>query len=298
MAAASIDRIGRKQFGLITRAQALAIMSERSLEWLLQRERLCAVHVGVYRVAGAPTTPEQCILAAVLASPGRAFASHASAAYLHGLLPPPAFCDVTVDRESSNKRQKTVVHRSPLKRSHVTTLNGIPVTTVERTVVDCAGFLSLGLLARVIDDAVVAGKTSFQQIANVLADAGTRGRKGAKNLRVLLVERLELPSGSESSIELKVLRAARLAGVPRPVCQYPLRIHGRRRRLDAAWPDYKVGVESDGFSVHGRSRKRFEDDRDRNNALALAGWTILHFTARSSTADIASALKSAIRRTT
>jgi very-short-patch-repair endonuclease len=45
-------------------------------------------------------------------------------------------------------------------------------------------------------------------------------------------------------------------------------------RIDFAWPDLSLGIEVDG-SVH-RIKSRFHGDLEKNAALLLAGWRILH----------------------
>lgn len=55
----------------------------------------------------------------------------------------------------------------------------------------------------------------------------------------------------------------------------------RRWRLDAAWPDLRIGVELDGGGWNrGRHHREegFTNDCIKGNALALAGWTVFHFT--------------------
>ncbi|MEU4423932.1 DUF559 domain-containing protein [Actinoplanes sp. NPDC024001] len=48
-------------------------------------------------------------------------------------------------------------------------------------------------------------------------------------------------------------------------------------RVDLAWPEVRLAVEYDGD--HHREREQFRRDVERLNALRLAGWTVLRFTA-------------------
>jgi len=43
--------------------------------------------------------------------------------------------------------------------------------------------------------------------------------------------------------------------------------------------DLKLCIEVDGWRVHSRA-EAFHTDRDRQNVLALAGWTVLRYTPR------------------
>lgn len=92
------------------------------------------------------------------------------------------------------------------------------------------------------------------------------------------------PGGSRR--ELEVLDVLRRGGLPAPVQQYEVVVGGRRRFLDYAYPDERVGLEFDGFAEHGMVRSTFDDDRVRGNDLAVAGWLMLHFTSRSSPAHV------------
>ncbi len=95
----------------------------------------------------------------------------------------------------------------------------------------------------------------------------------------LLEARLGSDPG-ESALEGRVARWLVAAGLPPPVPQLWVVAGGRRFRLDLAYPDRRVGFELDGWDVHAR-RVAFDGDRERGNELALAGWRIYHFTARS-----------------
>src|SRR5690242_16501161 len=80
---AVVARIASKQFGLVTRDQALAAgLSEDAIGRRVRSGRWVRLHPNVYRLAGAPDTWEQRILAAVLAAGPTAIASHLSAAVL------------------------------------------------------------------------------------------------------------------------------------------------------------------------------------------------------------------------
>jgi very-short-patch-repair endonuclease len=50
-------------------------------------------------------------------------------------------------------------------------------------------------------------------------------------------------------------------------------------RVDLAWPAQRVIVEVDGYRYHS-GRHEWERDLARRNALAAAGWKVLHVTAQ------------------
>ena len=65
------------------------------------------------------------------------------------------------------------------------------------------------------------------------------------------------------------------------------------RRLDKCYVDEKLVLESDGFDPHS-TRRAFDDDRQRNNELLLAGYRVLHFTAESTDFEIARTVAAAL----
>ena len=75
-----------------------------------------------------------------------------------------------------------------------------------------------------------------------------------------------------------MLRAVRRCGLPEPVPDHRLRVGGRCRYLDVAWPEVKIAIEFDGFVPHS-NRRSFDEDRVRQNDLVAAGWAVFRLTA-------------------
>ncbi len=65
--------------------------------------------------------------------------------------------------------------------------------------------------------------------------------------------------------------------MPQPQINHRVRVGGRVRYLDLAWPAAKVAVEFDGFVPHS-TRRVFDDDRARQNDLVDDGWTVFRVT--------------------
>src|SRR5687767_2082986 len=87
--------LARRQLGLITRAQALQLATKWELQRLVADGHLTVLRRSVFAVGGMPASYEQAVLAAVLAAGELAWASHRTAARLHGLkVPPPEGIDV------------------------------------------------------------------------------------------------------------------------------------------------------------------------------------------------------------
>jgi very-short-patch-repair endonuclease len=149
----------------------------------------------------------------------------------------------------------------------VTVVNGIPVTTLPRTLVDLTDVMDAEDLANVIHEA--AFKRLFSESATREAMARAPGRKLS-----VLEEALRLhnagSAGSKSRNEKQFLRLIRGAGLPEPLQN--VQIHGFE--VDFAWPGLCVEVDGAG---HERPRAK-ADDRIRDAALNARGITVLRIT--------------------
>lgn len=291
-----LDGMAREQWGVLTTEQLRAVYTPRQIHVFVERGQLINLHVGVYRIAGAPDVWQQRVKAALLAVP-RSVASFESAARVYALrIPFTGETHVTIAKGRSNGRSSLLVHRADLPSHHVGFVNGFWCTTIERTCVDLAADLRARDLAFAIDEAVIAGKTTFRAIDDVLREVGTKGRKGAAMFRKLLDERLPLADSVDSKITLKVLKAVAQAKLPKPETEHHVSTKLGPYYIDAAWPESKIGAEADGYSVHGASRVRHTKDRRRRNELETLGWKILNFTHDMSIDEIATVLHSNLGR--
>ncbi len=147
----------------------------------------------------------------------------------------------------------------------------IPVTTVARTLVDLAGVLAFGDLARTLEEAErlrLLDLTGLQQILS----RGSR-RRGTRRLREILADALPGAAATRSHLERRFLALCDKAALPPPrvnviVCGL---------EVDAVWLRQRLVVELDGHAYH-RTRAAFERDRARDTALQLAGFRVLRVT--------------------
>lgn len=99
-------------------------------------------------------------------------------------------------------------------------------------------------------------------------------------MRTLLAERGPGFDPGGSDAELRMVRTLRDSGLPPPVQQHRVHVGGRTYRLDAAYPEYLVGLEYEGFEFH-TSRTAFDDRYERDRALRVAGWLVVYVTRRT-----------------
>ena len=114
---------------------------------------LQSLHRGVYAFGHVTLTAEGRWLAAVLAAGPSAVLSHRSAGALWLVLRS-RHLEVTVNGQNRPKRGIRI-HRSELAPDEITTVRGIPVTTVPRTLLDLATVLPPHQLERAINEAEV-----------------------------------------------------------------------------------------------------------------------------------------------
>lgn len=249
-------RIAGRQHGNITRPQLLGVgLSAEAIKRWARKGRLIRVHRGVYRVGHAAPSILATYMAAVLACGDGAVLSGAAAAHIHGLtrgLPPSP--EVTAPVKRTVPGVATRRGAPP-----ATKVQGIPVTTVARTLVDLAATLADDELARACHEAGVRYRTTPRQVEAVMP----RNAPGAATLgRILRGEtRVTL-----STLEKRFLSLLRQEGLPAPVTNK--RAGGRR--VDCRWPDERLTVELDSFTFHN-SRHSWEQDRRREREARARG---------------------------
>lgn len=243
----------------------------------VQRGRLRRLHRGVYAVPGARLTRHARWLAAVLACGPRAALSHPSAAVLRGLRPGGGGIHVSVPRASVRALEGVTVHATKTLKAHdVTTVEGIPCTTVARTLVDMGDVTTRREVELAVNEAELLRLFDLTAAEEVLGRAGPR--KGAGVLRAVLAD-LAQPTLTNSRLEEAFLALCRRHRLPSPEVNAWITLDDGAVKPDFLWRDQRLAIETDGHSVHS-TRQSFESDRLRDQRLALAGYLVLRFTWR------------------
>ncbi len=159
--------------------------------------------------------------------------------------------------------------------------DGIPCTTVARTLLDLAEALNGRGLERAIEQAEVLRLFDRRRIDDVLNRAV--GRRGASRLHGLLNSNVE-PALTESELEEAFLELCRNQGLPRPEVAVWIATSEGRLKADFLWRVQSLVVETDGYAFHGH-RRAFERDHRRDVLLQLAGWKVRRFTWSQITAN-------------
>jgi hypothetical protein len=219
------------------------------------------VHVGVYAVGHVAPSTDGDYMAAVLACGKGAVLSHRAAAHKLRLLPGRApLPEVTVPTTAGRRRPGIVVHRAKrLAFLDTSTLDGIPVTTVPRILLDLAPSTTATDLTRACHEAWVRHRTGRDEVEAWIAR--NPRKKGAAKLRRALGADVTLSALEDGFLAL--LRTHKLP-LPRTNVDH----HGDK--VDCHWPDHDLTVELLSYRFHA-TRRAFEADvarRRRSNHLA------------------------------
>ncbi len=220
-------------------------------------------------------------MAAVLAYGGEAVLSYRSAGGHWELRPDNrSAIDVSVPRPAVHSRRGIQAHvTATLTGTDVTTHDGIPCTTVARTLLDLSEVVDRRGLERAIDRAEMLRRFDLRAVEDVLARAG--GRRGVGVLRSVLGSWSD-HGLTETEIEERFFRACDAARLPRPLANAWLRLEDREIKADFLWPAERLVVETDGRATHS-THAAFEEDRRRDQSLVLAGYRVVRFTWRQVT---------------
>ena len=275
----ALHHVMAKQLGLITHAQAIEVgATDAFIHRRLATGDWIAVHEGVYRHTSAPTSPEQLLLAAVLAGGEQAVASHRSSAWLWGLLAvPPDQPEISVPRRRSARLGDVVVHHpTDLIGRRASLRRGVWTTDPMRTAMDVAGVVPPHVADLVVDRGIANRLFTAAGLIAVLDRSGRRGRPGSGALRRALARRGVSANGRPPSVlESRMARLCRRFGIADPVPEY-VPCPEAPYRLDFAWPEVKVAVEVDGYEAHS-SYVAFRGGLARKRWLDEHGWIVLHF---------------------
>jgi len=206
-------------------------------------------------------------MAAVLACGPGARLSHWSAAAHWELLGTRNGVAIHVSAPGHLRGQKAItVHRVPLCES--TKRHGIPVTTVPRTLLDLAAIASPKQLRRATNQAERKGWLDHRAVRELIGNHPRRS--GMKAFVAVIASVHPLTRRTRSDLEADFLVLCRGEGIERPVSNG--RIEGYE--VDMHWPGTKLIVELDSYEYH-RTPTQFDEDRRRDAALKLKGYTVI-----------------------
>ena len=255
-----------------SRADAIRSGIDRKL---FRGSRFRRIFRGVYVDAGVRVTPKIRAEAALVPFDSSAFASHASAARIHGV-PIPAFPDEHVTVLKPGHRRLRPDIRCHLRTEGQTVVkDGVRVSDHGQMFVELAELLNLVDLVVVGDNLVRLGRTSCADLADFCRASSLPGAAAARRAAAYVRELVDSPM--ETRLRMLIV----LAGLPEPEVNVTVRTADGEplRRYDLSYPSAKVIVEYDGRQ-HIEREDSWESDLDRREAIDDEGWRILVVTSR------------------
>jgi very-short-patch-repair endonuclease len=273
----SLSALAKRQYGVVGRRQLISRgWSEEEIDWRIRTGRLHRLHAGVYSVGHRLIPREGRWMAAILASGRGAVLSHWSAAHLWMIRPNSrSRIDVTVSHRS---RSSDLIRRhiSVLPRDERTIEEGVPVTTVPRTILDLAATESADVVENLLRE------SEFRQLSDRLSLPALieryPGRRGTRKVHLALDRLQEEPEGRKRSrLEERFAPFLRRHHLPLPRFNDWIVLGEKRYQVDCHWPDLRQIAELDGWDGHS-TRTAFREDRARDRRLLAAGYRVAHIT--------------------
>jgi predicted transcriptional regulator of viral defense system len=273
---ARLARIAGRQHGRVTLRQLEAIgIRGTSVKRRVASGRLVRVYPGVYAVGHVQQTREGCWIAAVMACGRGAVLSHLDAAALWGIYENRRRTIHVTTTRSARTLPGIKVHRArKLDPADVTVKDGIPVTTVARTLIDLTDLLPSDRILRAMREAEYLKLLDLDTL--IAAVERANGRKRLNELKKA-IERHTPGQIVREELEHVFQELVHRGGLKQPLTNVKVRTRRRTYTVDCLWPDEGVAVELDGRAAHVRAAA-FEEDRARDAALTAIGLRPLRFT--------------------
>jgi predicted transcriptional regulator of viral defense system len=270
-----IAELAAQQHGVISVAQLRGLGLDKY--WVRRRVAgglLHAIHRGVYSVGVRTVSLRGRYLAAVFACGPDAVLSHRSAADVWGLRPNATRLEVTTPMGRSGPSGLQIHQTRMLAPQDFTVNDGIPVTSVARTLLDLSAVVKAPDLATALDRAERLALFDLKAVVDVL-DRG-KGRRGARALRRAIAA--YEPSTQKSNLERRFKELLGTApDIPSPAFNALVDGETGTHEVDAFWPGQRLAVQLDGFEFH-RTRRDHERDAASDADLELVGHRVMRLT--------------------
>jgi very-short-patch-repair endonuclease len=273
-----LARLARRNFGVFTRAQARACgYSAYQIQRRLRTGEWQLVIGGALSVAGLPITPVVRDRAAQLSVPGSVLAGPSAARTWRVIVPDERPYLFVGRRGGSRAAGIRLLYETP-DPCDVSLYQGLPTTSRVAAVVDCLRLLPEPTALALADRALQQRWLSVEEL--VVRARARVGLPGAPQLRRLV---RTVSGGARSAAERLLVKLFRQAGLT----GWDLNVEitdaaGVIGVVDAVFDRQRLVIEVDGWAFH-TTPDRFQRDRQRQNRLIAAGWTVLRFTWRDLT---------------
>lgn len=270
-----IAELAEGQHGRVARRQLRALgIGRGAIDRRLERMRLRPTRYrGVYAVGHRIRSRKATWMEAVLAAGPDACLSHRAAGAHWGVLRS-GRVEVTVPR-TLRSRQGFRVHEAVLRPDEVTVLDGIPVTTVPRTLFDLAATETRHDLERAVHEADYLRLHDPLSLTDLLSRYP--GRRGTRAIKAVVAARDRETNVSREEFVDRFLSLVAKTGLPDPDTNVWMTVAGKSHEVDCVWREHTLMVELDGWGAHG-TRRAFQRDRARDRLLTREGWRVIRVT--------------------
>ena len=267
----AVAELADRQHGFVAHWQLMEIgLGRRAIQYESGTGWLRRVARGVYAVGHTASDIYGRVMAAVLwAGPG-ALASHGAAAWVWGIgSAGGTTIDVTrVGRGRLRWGHIVVHHVRSIEDEERAMREDVPVTSLARTLLDCAATKQPRVVHRMIEEADRRGLFDLREAERTCR----RRHRGARPLAAILTDFKPEPI-TKSELERLFLELCGLAGLPLP--ETNAFVEGYE--VDAVWRGQRFVVELDS-RAHHLNPTAFERDRVRDIDLQLAGYRVVRIT--------------------
>jgi len=251
--------------------------TKEEVDWRIRKGRLHPVHLGVYSLMPRQLIPRQgWWMAAVLTSGPEALLSHHTAAALWGIRSYSGGAIHVTAPHKSTSTKRIRRHFSLVLADEMTVEEGIPVTSVHRTIFDLAPTVSVDEVVAMIKEAEYLNRWDRLSLPDLLERYPRK--RGSRKIRFALQRLKEEPPGRKrSKLEERFAPFLRRHRLPLPRFNDWILLGPKRYQVDCHWPQLHLIVELDGWEGHS-TRSAFQGDRARDRVLHAAGFSVIHLT--------------------
>jgi very-short-patch-repair endonuclease len=266
--AEKLVRLAGRQGGVLSARQLRALgLTRAAISRWMHAGRLHRIHPHVYALGHSALPLEGRLFAALLYGGGSAVLSHTTAAWVWSLIEvEPKRIHLTVPGRRRSLPDVRIHHS---RRVDPATRRNLPVTSVERTLLDVAAMVSPRQLRRALAEAGYRGLLNPGELRAMLG----KGRHGARALRAALQSHLPELAQTLSVLEERFLELCEGYRLPTPKVNAPI----GGMRIDALWLKERVAVELDGVAGHA-GWAQIRRDREREMALRALGFQVARYT--------------------
>lgn len=271
--------LARDQWGTFSAGQARAVGASRSLidrrvrskEWVRFAE-------GSFGLPDWPPSFERSLFAGLHAADGRALVGAMSAAALLGVQGfPRNRLEILVPHGARNRNPIAVVRQTRRMPARQMTVRRLPCPPVERVVCEVARHVGPRRLGAVVDDLVIARRTTLPRIQREYLGLAVPAWPGYRVVAQVLAARGEEYVPTRSELERKADRI--LATIPGPAPRHEVSVGDRVEMpqiVDRLYVAERLIVEIDGRAWHTRVADLVRDRR-RDRRAAILGYTTFRF---------------------